>query len=173
MSHNMTPREGFTSFGSFFEFLMPFSVLFNPCSKRRAWIFLARHRASQDLQRIYVKIAYCEPNDDFSKKNMSIRSCTCSSNLTDFLLIRQEFVFFTEGGGKGLRHRRQNLVHVRLPSIFEKMVAPCWIFYSLRASQNTPPPFWHEENRKWILGATKRKISYCNIACHPSMNMYA
>ena len=105
-------------------------------------------------------------------KNMSIRSCSCSSNLTEFLLIRQEFVFFTEGGGKGLRHRRRNLVHVRLPSIFEKY--GCTMLNLLFAACFTKhPPFWHEENRKWILGATKRKISYCNIACHPSMNMYA
>ena len=32
---------------------------------------------------------------------MSIRSYTCSSYLTHFLPIRQEFVFFTKGGWKG------------------------------------------------------------------------
>ena len=51
---------------------------------------------------------------------MSNISCTCSSDLTDFLPIRQEFIFFTKGGGKGLRHPGWDFVHLRLPSIFEK-----------------------------------------------------
>ena len=51
---------------------------------------------------------------------MSIRSCTCSSNLTDFLPIRQEFVFFTRGGRKGLRYPGSEIVHVRWSSNFEK-----------------------------------------------------
>ena len=51
---------------------------------------------------------------------MSIRSCTCSSNMTDFLLIRQEFVFFTKSGRKGLRYPGWQIVHVMWYSIFEK-----------------------------------------------------
>ena len=51
---------------------------------------------------------------------MIIRSCTCSSNLTDFLLIRQKFVFFIKSGRKGLRYPGWDIVHVRWSSIFEK-----------------------------------------------------
>ena len=51
---------------------------------------------------------------------MSIISCTCSSDLTDFQPIQQEFIFFTKGGGKGLRYPGWDVVHLRLPSIFEK-----------------------------------------------------
>jgi len=51
---------------------------------------------------------------------MRIRSCTCSSNLTDFLPIRQEFVFFTRGGQEGLSYPGWEIVHVRCSSIFEK-----------------------------------------------------
>ena len=56
----------------------------------------------------------------FTKKIMSIRSYTCSSNLTDFVPIRNEFVFFTRGGQKGLRYPGWEIVHVRWYSIFEK-----------------------------------------------------
>ena len=51
---------------------------------------------------------------------MSNRSCTCSSNLTDFLLIWQEFIFFTKSGRKGLRYLGWEIVHVRWSIIFEK-----------------------------------------------------
>ena len=51
---------------------------------------------------------------------MRIISCTCSSDLTDFLPIRQEFIFFTKGGRKGLRRPGWDVVNLRLPSIFEK-----------------------------------------------------
>ena len=51
---------------------------------------------------------------------MSIRSCTYSSNLIDFLPIRQEFVFFTRDGRKGLRNPGSEIMHVRWSSIFEK-----------------------------------------------------
>src|SRR3954468_21930690 len=51
---------------------------------------------------------------------MSIISCTCSSNLTHFLLIRQEFVFFTRGERKGLRYPGWEIVHSIWSSIFEK-----------------------------------------------------
>ena len=56
----------------------------------------------------------------FFPKNMSTRSCTCSSNLTDFLLIQQEFVFFTKSGRKGLRYPGGAIVHVRWSNIFKK-----------------------------------------------------
>ena len=51
---------------------------------------------------------------------MSIRSCTCSSNLTDFLLIRQKFVFFIKSGRKGLRYPGWEKFHGSWSSIFEK-----------------------------------------------------
>ena len=51
---------------------------------------------------------------------MSIRSCTYSSNLIVFLPIRQEFVFFTRDGRKGLRNPGSEIMHVRWSSIFEK-----------------------------------------------------
>ena len=51
---------------------------------------------------------------------MSIISCTYSSALTDFLPIRQEFIFFMKGVRKGLRYPGWGVVHLRLPSIFEK-----------------------------------------------------
>ena len=54
------------------------------------------------------------------RKIMSIRLCTCSSNLTDFLLIRQKFVFFTKSGRKGLRYPGWEIVHLMWYSIFEK-----------------------------------------------------
>ena len=68
MSHNMTPREGFTLFGSFLNFLCPFQLW----SKRRARRFLARGRASLHLQWISDEIAYCEPKNDFSKKSWAL-----------------------------------------------------------------------------------------------------
>ena len=51
---------------------------------------------------------------------MSIRSCTYSSNLTDFLPTRQEFVFLTRDGRKGVRNPGFEIVHVRWSSIFFK-----------------------------------------------------
>src|SRR4051812_26765312 len=51
---------------------------------------------------------------------MGIGSCTCSSNRTHFLPIRQEFVFFARGGRKGLRYPGWDIVHVRSYTILEK-----------------------------------------------------
>src|SRR4051812_28316620 len=53
-------------------------------------------------------------------KIMSIGSCTCSSNRTHFLPIRQEFVFFARGERKGLRYPGWDIVHVRWSNIFKK-----------------------------------------------------
>ena len=53
---------------------------------------------------------------------MSIISCTYSSYLTHFPLIRQKFVFFFRGGWKGLQIPGLDIVHVRWSSIFEKCV---------------------------------------------------
>ena len=68
ISHNMTPREGFILLSPFLNFLCPFQLL----SKRRAWIFLARGRASLNLQWISDEISYCETKNDFSKKSWAI-----------------------------------------------------------------------------------------------------
>ena len=68
MSHNMTSREGFTLFRPFLNFLCPFQLL----SKWRAWIFLARGRASLNLQWISDEISYCETKNNFSKKSWAI-----------------------------------------------------------------------------------------------------
>ena len=65
MSHNMTPCEGFTLFRSFLNFLCPFQLL----SKRWVWRFLARDRASLNLQWISDEISYCETENNFSKKS--------------------------------------------------------------------------------------------------------
>src|SRR4051812_14334598 len=54
------------------------------------------------------------------EKNMSIGSCTCSSYLTHFLPIQQEFVFFTRGVRKGLRSPCWDIVHIRRSNIFVK-----------------------------------------------------
>src|SRR3954466_12284840 len=51
---------------------------------------------------------------------MSIVSCTCSSYLTHFLPIRQEFIFFTRGGRKRFRSPCWYIVHIRWSSIFVK-----------------------------------------------------
>ena len=51
---------------------------------------------------------------------MSIRSCTCSSCLTHFLPIRQEFDFFTRDRRKCLRSPCYDIIHVRWSSNFEK-----------------------------------------------------
>src|SRR3954468_1963707 len=51
---------------------------------------------------------------------MSIGSCTCSSYLTHFLPIRQEFVFSTKGGWKGFGSPCWYIVHIRWYSIFVK-----------------------------------------------------
>ena len=40
--------------------------------------------------------------------------------MIDFLPTRQEFVFFTRDGRKGVRNPGSEIVHVRLSSIFEK-----------------------------------------------------
>ena len=40
--------------------------------------------------------------------------------MTDFLLIRQEFVFFIKSGQKGLRYPSWEIFHVSSSSIFEK-----------------------------------------------------
>ena len=57
---------------------------------------------------------------------MSIRSCTCGSNLTNFLLIRQEFVFFTRDEQIGLRYPGWEIVHEMWYSIFEKWGGTIW-----------------------------------------------
>src|SRR3954462_8415367 len=46
------------------------------------------------------------------------RSCTCSTNRTHFLPIRQTFVLFTRDGRKGLRCTGWEIVHVRWSSLF-------------------------------------------------------
>ena len=103
---------------------------------------------------------------------MRIRSCTCSSNLTDFLPIRQEFVFFTRGGQEGLSYPGWEIVHVRCSSIFEKMGCyhcETFVWWFLHKT----PRFWDSENGKWLFGATKRKTSSYNIVRHPKMHMCA
>src|SRR3954462_14633723 len=48
------------------------------------------------------------------------RSCTCSTNQTHFMPIRQTFVLFTRDGRKGLIYPGWEIVHVRWSSILEK-----------------------------------------------------
>src|SRR3954466_3765117 len=54
------------------------------------------------------------------QKITGVRSCTCSTNRTHFLPIRQTFVLFTRDGRKGLRCPDWEIVHVRWSSILEK-----------------------------------------------------
>ena len=54
------------------------------------------------------------------QKIKSNKSNTCSSNLTHFLPIRLEFIFFTMGGCKGFIYPCWDIVHGRWSSIFEK-----------------------------------------------------
>src|SRR4051812_10082334 len=68
---------------------------------------------------ISEETTYCESKNDFSK-NMGVRSCTCSTNRTHFLPIRQTFVLFTRDGRKGLKCPGWEIVHVRWSSILEK-----------------------------------------------------
>src|SRR3954468_8043064 len=56
----------------------------------------------------------------FFKKITGDRSCTCSTNRTHFLPIRQTFVLFTRDGRKGLRCTGWDIVHVRWSSILGK-----------------------------------------------------
>src|SRR3954470_7896228 len=102
---------------------------------------------------------------------MSIVSCTCSSYLTHFLPIRQEFVFFTRGGRKGFRSPCWYIVHIRWFSIFVKC-GGSFLNYHLWLLHKTVR-FLCSENGKCTFGATKRKTFSCNIFCHPMMHMYA
>ena len=103
---------------------------------------------------------------------MSNISCTCSSNLTHFLPIQQEFVFFTRGERKGLRFLGWKIVHSIWSSIFKK----CGIIIlklSFGGCFIKTPRFLHSENEKWLFGATKMKTSSCNIVHHPMIHMCA
>ena len=101
---------------------------------------------------------------------MSIRSFTYSSNLTDFLPTRQEFVFFTRDGRKGVRNPGSEIVHVRWSSIFEKWDGTIGKL-SFGGCFTKHPVFQDSKNRKWLFGAKKKKIFSCNIVRHPKMHM--
>src|SRR3954469_7420416 len=103
---------------------------------------------------------------------MSIVSYTCSSYLTHFLPIRQEFVFFTRGGRKGFTSPCWYIVHIRWSSIFVKCVG---VFFELSIwwLLHKIVRFLCSENGKCHFGAIKRKTSSCNIVCHAMMHMYA
>src|SRR3954470_3896909 len=54
------------------------------------------------------------------QKTTGVRSCTCRTNQTHFLPIRQTFVLFTRDGRKCLRCPGWEIVHVRWSSILGK-----------------------------------------------------
>ena len=103
---------------------------------------------------------------------MSIRSCTCSSNSVDFLLIHQKLVFFMRYEQIGLRYPGWEIVHEMWHCIFFKMgwyhleTSVWWLLHKTLC-------FRHSENGKWLFGAMKRKTSYCNIVLHPNMHICA
>ena len=68
MSHNITPRQGFALFRSFFIFYPCFKLSSN-FVEQRAWRFLARGQASLNFHWFFDKIAYFEPKNDFCKKS--------------------------------------------------------------------------------------------------------
>ena len=80
---------------------------------------------------------------------MSIRSCTRSSNMTDFLLIRQEFVFFIKSGRKGLRYPCLENCPCKLFKYFGKMGwyhCETFVWWLLHKT----PRFRHSKNRKMV-----------------------
>jgi hypothetical protein len=85
---------------------------------------------------------------------MSIRSCTYRSNLTDFLPIRQEFVFFMMGGRKGLRFPGWEIFHVKWSSSF--------------GIQKWKMPFWCDEKESFLLQHCKpsQDAHVCIIRAH-------
>ena len=107
---------------------------------------------------------------------MSIRSCTCNSNLTDFLLIQQEFVFFTKSGRKGLRYPGWEIVHVRLSSIFEKWVGTilklsfggCFTKHLVLGTWKMEIVFWCDEMENFLLQhcSSSQDAHVCTICAH-------
>src|SRR3954462_3640728 len=99
MSHNMTPREGFSLFRFFLNFSCPFLI----SNYGRTGVHEDRRRASLNLHWISEETTYCESKNDFFQKITGDRSCTCSTNRTHFQPIRQTFFLFNRDGRKGLR----------------------------------------------------------------------
>ena len=111
--------------------------------------------------------SYCETKNDFFKKIMSIRSFTCSSNLTEFLLIGQEFVFFTKSGRKGFRYSDWETVHVRWSCIFQKwggtiLKLPFGDFFTKHLVLVTRKM----ENRKWKMVFWSESHETSNMIAH-------
>ena len=130
---------------------------------------------SKSIEKINMtSISSYENKNVFFQKIMSIRSCTCSLNLTDFLLIRQEFVFFTKSGRKGLRYPGQEIVHVMWSSIFEKwggtilklLFGGCFTKLLVLGTQKMENSFSMQRNGK-LSPATLFVIPKCT--CVPNM----
>ena len=118
----MTPRKGLTLFRSFLNFLSPFQTMVKPAGMKILSSGLNLATLAVDLW--WNSIFWTQIW--FFQKIMSIRTCTCSSNLTDFLVIRREFVFFTRDERIGLRYPGWEIGHVMLYSIFEKWGGTIW-----------------------------------------------
>ena len=103
---------------------------------------------------------------------MSIGSCTCSSNRTHFLPIRQEFVFFARSEWKGLRYPGWDIVYVRWHIIFLKWDRSI-LKLSFGGCFTKLPGFLRSENEKWFFCTTKRKTSSWNIVRHLMIHMGA
>src|SRR5215216_4145045 len=102
---------------------------------------------------------------------MGDRSCTCSTNRTHFLPIRQTFVLFTRDGRKGLRCTGWAIVHVRWSSILGKWDGSIlkWHFGGYFTKR---PVFCARKMEKGIFRATKRKTSSCNIVLHTNVHTH-
>ena len=112
----MTPREGFTLFRSFLNFLCLFQLL----SKWRAWRFLARGRASLNLQWISDDISYCETKNDFSKKSWALDHVPVVQIWPTSYRFGRNLSFSRGVDGKKFRYLGCEIVYVRWSSILKK-----------------------------------------------------
>ena len=79
--------------------------------------------------------------------------------MTDFLLIRQEFVFFTRDVRIGLRYLGWEIDHVMLYSIFEKWGGTIWKLpfggyftkHSVLGTRKMDNIFWCDEKENFLL----------------------
>ncbi len=97
---------------------------------------------------------------------MSIGSCTCSSYLTHFLPIRQEFVFFTKGGRKGFGSPYWDIVYIRWYSIFEKCSGSI-LNYPFGGCFTKPPIFCTRKMENDFLVRQKGKLPPATLFAIP------
>ena len=100
---------------------------------------------------------------------MSNISCTCSSNLTHFLPIQHEFVFFTGGGSKAFDTQSFGQLYIKYGLIFYKidLVQFCNKYMVGPSQKNS---FWALEKWKMNFSSKEKKTSLGNIVCHSKMH---